>query len=146
MEKPVMKLALSLTHLFHNASQWIPANIYTVPRYDDTCCYGYHSRIVVDSWRRNYPQRTLENKIRLPSNLVNILRTRQNGWYFADVFNCISLNKNSFILIYISFKFVLKHQFNNKSSLVQVMFCHWTGDKPLPELIISKTYQVIWPN
>ena len=68
------------------------------------------------------------------SQWVNTLRLRQNGCHFADnIFKCIFLNKNVWIVIDISLKFVLKSQINNILSLVQIMAWHWPGDKPLSE-------------
>ena len=60
----------------------------------------------------------------------NTLRPRQNGRLLADdVFKCIFLNENVWILL----KFVPKGPINNIPSLVQVMAWRWPGDKPLSE-------------
>ena len=65
---------------------------------------------------------------------VNSLRPRQNGRHFADnVFKCIFLNENVWILFKISLKFVPKGPINNIPSLVQVMAWRRPGDKPLSE-------------
>ena len=57
----------------------------------------------------------------------------------ADViFNCIFLNENVRILIQISLKLVPRSPTDNKPSLVQVMAWRWTGDKPLPEPMITQ--------
>ena len=62
------------------------------------------------------------------------LRPRQNGHHFADdVFKCIFLNENVWILLKISLKFVPKGPINNIPSLVQVMAWRRPGDKPLSE-------------
>ena len=51
----------------------------------------------------------------------NTLRPRQNGRHFADdVFKCIFLNENVWILLKISLKFVPKGRINNIPSLVQI--------------------------
>ena len=44
---------------------------------------------------------------------------------------CMILTKNSL-------KFVPKGPINNKPALVQVMAWRWTGDKPLPELMLTQ--------
>ena len=48
------------------------------------------------------------------------------------------MNKTFYILIRISLKFVPKGQIDSKSALVQVMAWRWTGDKPLPEPILTQ--------
>ena len=55
-----------------------------------------------------------------------------------DIFKHIFLNDNARILIEISLKFVPKGTVNNKSALVQVMAWHCTGDKPLPEAMLTQ--------
>ena len=50
-----------------------------------------------------------------------------------DVFKCIYLNENAWILIEISLKFVPKGVFNNIPALVQIMAWRRPGDKPLSE-------------
>ena len=45
---------------------------------------------------------------------------------------------NFFITIRISLKFVLKGPIHNKAALVQVMAWRWTGDKPLPEPMLTQ--------
>ena len=73
---------------------------------------------------------------------TNILRPRQNGRHFADIFKCIFLNENVCVSIKISLIFVPNGLINYKSSLVQIMACRllvqimaWcrAGDKPLSE-------------
>ena len=65
---------------------------------------------------------------------VNTLRLRQNGRHFADdIFKCISLNENVWILLKISLIFVPKGPINNIPTLVQVMAKRHPGDKPLSE-------------
>ena len=55
-----------------------------------------------------------------------------------DIFKWIFLNENSRIPIQISLKFVPKSPIDNKSALVQVMAWCWTGDKPLPEPMMTQ--------
>ena len=58
----------------------------------------------------------------------------QNGRHFADdIFKCIFVNEDTWILINISLKFVPWVQINNVSALVQVMAWRRPGDKPLSE-------------
>ena len=53
---------------------------------------------------------------------INTLRPRQNGRHFPDnIFKCIFLNENVWILIKISLKIVPNGPVNNISALVQKM-------------------------
>ena len=70
---------------------------------------------------------------------VNSSPSEQNGRHFADdIFKRIFLNGNVGISIKISLKFVPKGPINNKSALVQVMAWRQTGDKPLPERVLTQ--------
>ena len=70
-------------------------------------------------------------------SFLNTLRPRQNGHHFADdIFKCIFLNENIWILIKISLKFVPKSPINNIPALVQIMAWRRSGDKPLSEPIM----------
>ena len=70
---------------------------------------------------------------------VNTLRQRQNGHHFADdIFKCIFLNENLWILIKISLKFVPKGSINNIPALLQVMAWRRPGDKPLTEPMVVR--------
>ena len=55
-----------------------------------------------------------------------------------DNFKCIFLNKNDSIPIRISLKFVPRSPIDNKTALVPVMAWRRTGDKPLPELLLTQ--------
>ena len=55
-----------------------------------------------------------------------------------DNFKCIFVNENDRILIWISPKFVRKGPIDNRATLVQVMAGHRTGDKPLPEPMLTQ--------
>ena len=58
---------------------------------------------------------------------------------FGDnIFKCIFLNENVRIFIQISLKFVPMGSNDNKSALVQVMAWRRTGDKPLPEQMLTQ--------
>ena len=65
---------------------------------------------------------------------LNTLRPREIGRHFADnIFKWIFLNKNVWISINISLKFVPRGSINDIPTLVQVMAWRWPGDKPLSE-------------
>ena len=80
---------------------------------------------------------------------VNALRPRQDGCHFPDdIFKCIFLNENAWILFTISLNFLPKGPINNIPALVQIMAWHQPGDKPLSEprmLRLSTHICVIWP-
>ena len=68
------------------------------------------------------------------NTFINTPRPRQNGCHLADgIFKRIFLNKNVWISIKISLKFVPKGPINNIPALVQVMAWCRPGDKPLSE-------------
>ena len=102
----------------------------------------------------NWPENT--NGILL--FLLNTLRPRQNGHHFAaDIFKCIFLNENDWILIKISLKFVPSGPINNIAALVQIMAWRRPGDKPLSEpMMISllthicvtrpQWVNILWPS
>ena len=64
----------------------------------------------------------------------------------ADIiFKCVSLNENDRIPIQISLKFVAKSLIDNNPVLFQVMAWCLTGDKPLPEPMMTQfTEAYIW--
>ena len=65
---------------------------------------------------------------------INTLRPRQNGRHFAyDIFNCILLNENVWVMIENPLKFVPTGPINNIPALVQIMAWCRPGDKPLSE-------------
>ena len=53
-------------------------------------------------------------------------------------FKCIFLNENDRNLIPISLKFIPRSPIDNKPALAQVMAWRWTGDKPLPEPMLTQ--------
>ena len=55
-----------------------------------------------------------------------------------DIFKCFLLNENAKILIQISLKLVPSSPIDNKSAFVQVMAWRRTGDKPLPEQMMTQ--------
>ena len=80
---------------------------------------------------------------------LSTLRPRQNGPHFAeDMFKCIFLNENVWILIEISLKFVSKGSINNNPALFQIMAWRHLGNKPLSKamMVSSLTHIcVTWP-
>ena len=71
--------------------------------------------------------------------LIDTLRPRPNGRYFADdIIKCIFLNENAWISLTISLKFVPKVRINKIPSLVQIMAWRRPGDKPLSEPMMVK--------
>ena len=77
-------------------------------------------------------------------SLINTLRQRQDGRHFADdIFKCIFLNENAWILIKISLKFIPKGPINNIPSLVQIMVWLRPCTKPLSEpMMVSLLIQI----
>ena len=55
-----------------------------------------------------------------------------------NIFKCIFFNENARISIQISLKFVPNGPIDNKPALVQVMAWRRTGDKPLPEPMLTQ--------
>ena len=72
------------------------------------------------------------------TEVINSSPPGQNGRHFADnILRCIFLNENN-IPIGISLKLVPRGPINNKSALIQVMAWRRTGDKPLPEPVMTQ--------
>ena len=63
---------------------------------------------------------------------LNTLRLWRNWGHFPDdIFICIFLNENVWILLKISLNFVPHVRINNTPAFVQIMAWHQPGDKPL---------------
>ena len=63
----------------------------------------------------------------------------QNGRHFTDaIFKCIFMNEKYCISLRISLKFVPRGPIDNNPALVQVMAWGLTGDKPLPEPMLTQ--------
>ena len=76
-------------------------------------------------------------------NCINTLWPRQNGRHFADdIFKCIFFNKNVWIPIKVSLKFVPKGPINNIPASVQIMAWRRPGNKPLsePMMVVLPTH------
>ena len=81
--------------------------------------------------RTSHPMQT---HICISGSVTNTLRPRQNGRHFQnDIFKCILLNEDIWILLKISLKFVPKVRINNIPALVQIMAWRRPGDEPLSE-------------
>ena len=81
-------------------------------------------------------------------HIFNVLRRRLDGSHSADdIFPCLLLNKNIWISINISLKFVPKGPIDNITGLVQIMAWHHSADKPLSEPMISLLMHICntWP-
>ena len=55
-----------------------------------------------------------------------------------DIFKCVFINENDRIPIQISLKFVPSSPINQELALVQVMAWRRSGDKPLPEPMLTQ--------
>ena len=76
--------------------------------------------------------------------IFNTLRPRQIGRHFADIFKCIFVNENVWILLNISLKFVPRVRIYNTAALVQIMAWRRPGDKPLSEPVMVSLLTHIW--
>ena len=77
--------------------------------------------------------------------IVYTLGPRQNGRHITDdIFKCILLNKNVWVSIKISLKFVPKGPINNIPSLVQIMAWRRPGDELLSEPMMLNLPTYIW--
>ena len=63
---------------------------------------------------------------------------RDNGHHFPDVFKCIFVSENAWIIITISLKFIPKGPIWNIPALAQIMTRRWPGDKPLSEAMMVR--------
>ena len=72
------------------------------------------------------------------SSWLNQLWPRQNGHCFTvAIFKCIFFNKNVWISIKTTLKFVSKDPINNIPALFQIMAWHRPGDKPLKTMMVN---------
>ena len=85
-------------------------------------------------WRHCYELHPVTlHMVSVSPNTVNLLKSRQNCRHFADDIFCISWNKNVWISLKISLKFVPNVRNNNIQPLVQIMARCRPGYKPLSE-------------
>ena len=79
-------------------------------------------------------QNPMPSSVAYNTAMINRLRPRQHDRHFSeDIFKCIFLNENVWILLKISLKFVPKVRISNIPTLVQIMAWPRQGDKPLSE-------------
>ena len=86
--------------------------------------------------------------------MSNKFVTQFCGWFtiltywgldkLANIFKCIFLNENHYILNNISQKFVPQGTTNNESALIQVMDWYQSGNKPFLEPQLPQFYNIIW--
>ena len=91
-----------------------------------TKLYNKHSLFLVASLRS------------ITGNLTHLPLYKMAAILTDNILNCIFLNENDRILIQISLKYVPKSQINSKPELVQVMAWCRTGNKPLPEPMMTQ--------
>ena len=90
---------------------------------------SFHSCPVINFSSTDY---LIAKEVTLNDVGINILRPRQNGCHLQDnIFRCIVLNENVWILIKTSLKFVPKGPINNIPSLVHIMAWCRPGDRTL---------------
>ena len=71
--------------------------------------------------------------------ILNSSPPGRNDHHFRDdIFKCIFVNKEFWIGIQMSLKFVPKGPIDNKWALVEVMPWRQIGDKPFPELMVTQ--------
>ena len=98
------------------------------------CCHQATSHYLSQCWPRSMSL----NGVARPQ-WVKWSPPGQIGRHFADgVFRCIFINEKFCILIKISLKFAAKGPIDKNATLVQIMSWHRTGDKPLPEAIMTQ--------
>ena len=70
--------------------------------------------------------------------LLTLLLDKMAAILADDLFKCIFLNKNDRFLLWISLTFVPRSPIDNKPALVEVMAWRRTGDKPLPQPMLTQ--------
>ena len=115
-------------YLCQNTNNLIGENAYNWFRPGDTRSRYISMNWMISNWFQYWLVACL-----VPGQYFNILRPRQKGWHFPDIFKWIFLNENIWISLNISLKFVPKDPINNITVLVQITTWCWPGDKPLSE-------------
>ena len=73
-----------------------------------------------------------------PGHIYSFAPDKMAAILTDDTFKCIFLNENTRIPIWIALKFVPMSPIDNKPALVHVMAWRRTGDKPLPEVMLTQ--------
>ena len=74
----------------------------------------------------------------LKKNLTPLPLNKMAAMLAGGIFKCIFLNENYRILIEISLMFIPRSPIDNMAALFQVMAWRHTGDKPLPEPMMTQ--------
>ena len=92
----------------------------------------------LDQWRHTLlPHLSITQSRWVKSSLSG-----ENMCPFADEsFKCVFMNEKFYILMQFSLMFVPKVPIDNKSALVEIMAWQQTGDKPLPEPMLTQYKQ-----
>ena len=109
--------------------------------------HRFNINVVFQVWGYHYEDKTVVrpyylfngNAIMVRCHPYSLAPPGQNGLHFGRRhFKCILLDKNDRIPIPISLKFVPRSLIDNKPALVKVMAWRRTGDKPLPEPMLTQ--------
>ena len=112
-----------------------------MPSYQYRKCHCGDKMILAQSYIHNGNFYFCKEMVYWGGFAVNTLRQRQNVCHFAgDIFKCIFLKGNVWILIKISLKFVPKCPIDKMTALVQIMAWCQTGDKPLSEPMMTYVF------
>ena len=105
--------------------------------YSSTCKSKYQTGYMqLRSWDE-YHIAKIQDDSNAGGDNFNTLRPRPNWRHFADdIFKCIFVNENAWILLKISLKFVPKVRIDNIPALVQAMAWCRPGDEPLSETMM----------
>ena len=118
-----------------NMSRWAQCSEY-VPLTRQCFCVFHWEYSSLKEFQQAKHTKNMSNE----KTLVNTLRQRQNGGYFADnMLKCTFFKERFDILIQISLKFVTKVPIDDMPTLIQIMAWHRTGAKPLSESMMTFT-------
>ena len=129
------------------------------PFWQDTLNTGYGIHVLlqlnwIQTWLNHFHSDTLHfESCQLLLSIVQKkhsvhyhIEAETNGSHFADdIFKCIFLNENVWILIKISLKFVPEGPINNIPAMVQIMAWRRPGNKPLsdPKMVSLRMHKCI---
>ena len=90
-------------------------------------------------------QSAMKNRADMKNHLTNLSLYKKTIIFADDIFNSILLNENDGILIRISLKNILISAVDAKPTVVQVIAWHQSGNKPLPEPMMSNFMETyVW--